>query len=80
MSILKETGKAHLRSLNKEEKKMKVWKRAELQELSVDMTQNGGTPSLNFDQEWFDENGAIHVNFTPENQPMMFGARLMVES
>lgn len=42
---------------------MKDWNEAKLEELTVDMTENGGKPSLNFDQQWFDENEAIHVNF-----------------
>lgn len=45
---------------------MKEWKNAEITELDITETANGGMPSRNFDQMWFDENGAVHVNFTPD--------------
>lgn len=45
---------------------MKDWKEAKLEELTVNMTENGGMPSMNFDQQWFDENGALHVNFVSQ--------------
>lgn len=42
---------------------MKNWENAELQEISICETANGGEPSNNFDQQWFDGKGALHVNF-----------------
>lgn len=46
---------------------MKQWISASIEEINLCDTKNGGMPSRNFDQQWFDENGAIHVNFTPAN-------------
>lgn len=45
---------------------MKKWENAELAELSLQDTENGGRPSTDFDQQWFDQNGALHVNFVAE--------------
>lgn len=42
---------------------MKTWENAEIEVLSFEETQNGGMPSMKFDQSWFDENDALHVNF-----------------
>lgn len=42
---------------------MKTWESAEIIEMNITETENGGMPSRNFDQQWFDECGAIHVNF-----------------
>lgn len=42
---------------------MKIWENAEIVELNLTETENGGMPSTNFDEKWFDENGALHVNF-----------------
>lgn len=39
------------------------WQEAELEEISIGNTANGGKPSENFDQQWFDEKDALHVNF-----------------
>lgn len=40
-----------------------TWDKPEVSKLEIKETMNGGMPSANFDQSWFDENGAIHVNF-----------------
>lgn len=42
---------------------MKTWEKAEVVELNMTETENGGKPSMDFDQQWFDQNGALHVNF-----------------
>ncbi len=42
---------------------MKTWESAEIIEMNITETENGGAPSMKFDQQWFDENGALHVNF-----------------
>lgn len=42
---------------------MMTWANAELKEISICETANGGKPSDNFDQQWFDSKGALHVNF-----------------
>lgn len=42
----------------------KKWTKPEIVTLDFAKTENGGMPSPNFDQQWFDENGALHVNFT----------------
>lgn len=42
---------------------MKTWENATIEALNVDKTENGGEPTTVFDQTWFDENGAAHVNF-----------------
>ena len=42
---------------------MKNWANAELVEISICETANGGEVSQSFDQQWFDEKGALHVNF-----------------
>lgn len=43
---------------------MKNWNTCEIVEIDFTETENGGMPSRDFDQQWFDENGAVHVNFT----------------
>lgn len=42
----------------------KTWTKPEVVTLDFAKTENGGMPSRDFDQQWFDENGALHVNFT----------------
>ena len=42
---------------------MKKWENVEIVEVALADTQNGGEPSMNFDQMWFDNTGALHVNF-----------------
>lgn len=42
---------------------MKKWENADITELGIKETANGGKPSMDFDQQWFDQNGALHVNF-----------------
>ena len=41
----------------------KRWVSPEIDELNLSDTQYGGKPSMKFDQQWFDESGALHVNF-----------------
>lgn len=48
----------------------KKWNTPEVVSLDLSKTENGGMPSLNFDQMWFDENGALHVNFVDEQEKM----------
>lgn len=42
---------------------MKTWTEASIEEINFAETQHGGEPSRNFDDSWFDENGAEHVTF-----------------
>lgn len=42
---------------------MKTWENAVIEEISFGETKNGGKPSMDFDQQWFDQNGALHINF-----------------
>ena len=42
---------------------MKNWENAELVEVSIYETAYGGEPSKKFDQQWFDDKGALVVNF-----------------
>ncbi len=42
---------------------MKNWNMPAVEVVEISATQNGGMPSKNFDQSWYDENGALHVNF-----------------
>ena len=49
---------------------MKKWMNAEITEMDINETANGGMPSRDFDQQWFDEQGALHVNFTDPNAPV----------
>lgn len=42
---------------------MMKWENAELEEISICETANGGEPSSNYDQSWHDDSGALHVNF-----------------
>ena len=42
---------------------MKTWANAVVEEINFAETQHGGAPSLNFDKEWFDEQGALHTTF-----------------
>lgn len=42
---------------------MKKWENVEIVEVALTDTQYGGEPSMNFDQQWFDNKGALHVNF-----------------
>lgn len=42
---------------------MKTWENASIEEISFEKTENGGMPSRNFDQQWFDENGVKHITF-----------------
>ena len=42
---------------------MMKWEHAELVEISIGETAYGGTPDKSFDQQWFDEKGALVVNF-----------------
>lgn len=42
---------------------MKKWNAPVIEELEISDTANGGMPSRNFDEKWFDENDALHVNF-----------------
>lgn len=48
---------------------MKKWMNAEITEMDINETANGGMPSRDFDQQWFDENGALHVNFVGSDDP-----------
>lgn len=43
---------------------MVKWENAELVEISICKTANGGDPSQNFDQQWFDKNGSLVVSFS----------------
>ena len=42
---------------------MREWVEPQIEELNLTETENGGRPSMNYDSNWFDENGAVHVNF-----------------
>lgn len=42
---------------------MKNWENAELVEVSIYETANGGNPDNEFDQLWNDDNNALHANF-----------------
>ncbi|WP_263008652.1 hypothetical protein [Pseudobutyrivibrio xylanivorans] len=42
---------------------MKTWENAAVEEIEFTATKEGGVPSRRFDNHWFDENGAEHVNF-----------------
>lgn len=42
---------------------MKKWNTCEIVEIDFAETKNGGKVSECFDQQWFDQNGALHVNF-----------------
>lgn len=44
----------------------KDWNKPEVSKLEIKETMNGGKPSMNFDQQWFDQNGALHVNFVDD--------------
>ncbi len=46
---------------------MKTWTDPDVKVLDIEETANGGMPSKNFDQQWYDENGALHVNFVDPN-------------
>lgn len=48
---------------------MKNWENPEVVAINVKDTANGGLPSMNFDQQWFDQNGALHVNFVKDEEP-----------
>lgn len=41
----------------------KRWISPEIDELNLSDTQYGGKQSSKFDQQWYDEKGALHVNF-----------------
>lgn len=42
---------------------MKTWENAVVEEINFTETQQGGVPSMNFDEKWFDEQGALHTTF-----------------
>lgn len=46
---------------------MRTWAEAELREINVTETANGGMPSRNYDQQWHDDKGDLYVNFEPEH-------------
>lgn len=46
-------------------KNEKTWVAPSMEEVNISQTENGGEPSREFDQEWFDDKGALHVTFTP---------------
>lgn len=44
-------------------KNEKTWVTPSMEEVNISQTENGGEPSMNFDQQWFDDKGALVVNF-----------------
>ena len=48
-------------------KNEKTWVAPSMEEVNISQTENGGKPSMNFDQQWQDANGATHVTFTPDS-------------
>lgn len=42
---------------------MKKWENAELVEISICETLYGGPVSDEFDKQWYDTDGALHVNY-----------------
>lgn len=42
---------------------MKTWENALIEEISIAETQFGGKASMDFDNSWTDNNGALHVQF-----------------
>lgn len=44
-------------------KNEKTWVAPSMEEVNISQTENGGEPSMNFDQQWFDEKGALHATF-----------------
>lgn len=41
---------------------MKEWETIEIVEVDVAETENGATPQQVFDQQWYDENGKLHIS------------------